>query len=855
MSDPAISEDASGRISYAYTDSNGIEVRSSSDGVNFSGSQLAAVVPAGTSIGHLVVGATADGGGFATYVKNPAGAEGVGQVLVSAFGTQVASGKAGLGTLPGGGIGSAVGDQLATSTCSSAKFGVVDAEIYPTGAGCFSHVASNPNLDVTKGTLNLNGLQIIPDPGVTIGVDFRKHTVDTTGPVKVVLTAGGVSITLWHAPLHFDAPDDGPGDTLVDFKPADLKNLLPDVQGFPIDGDIDIKLAKGGVDIPVSLTMPKVFGGITGAATLHADTNTGLQLTSLEFKIGDLDLAALELKDVDISYTQQGDVWKGMGTLQVPSGGGAFSAAIAIEFDKGDFKSGSLDLGLTYPGIPLDDDDPTPLLYFSHAGLGLGLDPLTLSGDAGLGLIPLKPPGEGDPMKDYAIRLEGQLKVSFGKPVTFTASTQGFLYTLELLQSTLVYKFPDQVSLNSTVDFDLDIVKFHGQFNAVIDPPHDAYGGEINAKVTFNIPAIPEFSAAGLDIVVSNKGFAVYVDADLFSGTLSYGWGDSAPSIHAGDYTAPYRVALPQAVPALAHGASAHAATAPGFTVPAGAPNASVTVHGTGGAPAVVLVSPSGQEITPTPGLGTSPEVVGITQPDAQVADIGLNHPQAGHWSVLPAAGNTVPISGVQFAIGEKPPTITARVTGQGTKRTVRYHASLPAGVTATLAEHSANLMHTLGAIHNGSGTVPFTPAFGPAGTRQLTAQIANNGMPMQNVTLATYTVPAPARPGKALNLRVRAGHGAFSYSFRPPANSVRTLVTITATDGRHLQRVLKPGAHQGNVPVIGYGDGVTVSVRGVRVDGVKGPSVSASAKIAPPTVKKPTKKHTKTTKHKPKKH
>jgi hypothetical protein len=162
---PAISEDASGRISFAYTDRYGVEVRSSLNGIDFSGSQLAAALPAGSSIAHMVVAATADGGGFATFVKDPVGGEGVGQITVAAFGTQVANHLAGLGPLPGGGIGSAVGDQLATSTCSSATFGVVDAEIYPAGGGCFAHDPSNPNLDVTLGTLNLNGLQIIPDPG------------------------------------------------------------------------------------------------------------------------------------------------------------------------------------------------------------------------------------------------------------------------------------------------------------------------------------------------------------------------------------------------------------------------------------------------------------------------------------------------------------------------------------------------------------------------------------------------------------------------------------------------------------------------------------------------------------------
>jgi hypothetical protein len=168
--------------------------------------------------------------------------------------------------------------------------------------------------------------------------------------------------------------------------------------------------------------------------------------------------------------------------------------------------------------------------------------------------------------------------------------------------------------------------------------------------------------------------------------------------------------------------------------------------------------------------------------------------------------------------------------------------------VLPALAEHGAQLMHTIGTVHNGSGTIRFTPAFGPGGTRQLTAQISNNGMPVTNLTLGSYTVPAPARPGKASNLRVRAVNGAFRYRFRAPTRAVRTLVTVTASDGRHLQRALASGVHQGSVPVIGYGDAVTVSVRGVRVDGVKGPSVSARARINPPTDTKP--KQHKTKKH-----
>jgi hypothetical protein len=200
-SPPAISEDPTGRIAVAYT-----------DGVDFSGPALTVAAPGGAGIERLEVSATTDGGGFVSYVQNPSGAEGSGTVQVAAFGTQQATGKPGLGPLPGGGIGSSVGDQLATSTCTTAGFGVLVAE--NEGGGCWGHEPTNPNLDVSLGEVDINGLRIIPDPGVRIGIDPKLHTIDTTGKVRVVLTAAGVNITLFHDELHAKIPTGAIGEAV-----------------------------------------------------------------------------------------------------------------------------------------------------------------------------------------------------------------------------------------------------------------------------------------------------------------------------------------------------------------------------------------------------------------------------------------------------------------------------------------------------------------------------------------------------------------------------------------------------------------------------------------------------------------
>jgi hypothetical protein len=828
---PAISEDPTGRIAFAYTDKLGVEVRSSSSGANFSPPQLTAALSPGGSIDHLVTAATTDGGGFVSFVRDGVGGEGVGPVIVSAFGTQKATGKPGLGPLPGGGIGSSVGDQLATSTCTTATFGVVTAQ--NEAGGCFAHDPSNPNLDVSLGEVNINGVRLIPDAGVRIGIDPKLHTIDTTGSVKVVLSGPGIDITLFHGELHAKIPAAVPGADLFDL----TKLKAPLVAGFPIDGDVDIKLVKGGVQVPISLKLPGYFGGVTGSATLQASTSSGLKLSSLEFKIGDANFAALELKDVDVSYTLAGEVWKGTAKLEVPAGGSALSSTVSIEFDNGDFKSGSLDVGLPYPGIPLDDTDPPPQLYLSHGGLGLGLHPVTLSGTIGFGVTPIAAPGTGT-RRDYAFSLDGKLTAAFGSPVTITVTATGFLYAIKLAEGTLTYKIPNQVTLTGSTDYDLGLLRFKGQLGAIIDPKDNVFGGLIKSEAFIKLPdPFSDLRIPSLSIAVNNTGFGVYIPPPGYPipvppfsivGTIAYTWGDAAPKIFPyQDVTGRFTAGIPQGGAARVH---AHAAAATGFTVPANAPTTSLVVHGAGGAPSIVLIGPDGRAITPDGKAASGVKAAAIQDPTANATYVGIQHPRAGRWTVQQASGSPIPVTDLEYSVGESAPKVRARLSGRGLKRTLHYHVTAGPSVAVRFAEKTNRLLHVIGSAKRTSGTIRFRPAFGPPGRRQLIAQITNNGLPLSTQTLGSFVAPRPPRPGKARKLRVRAGRRAFSFSFRPPANAEHTLLRIVATDGRHLQRLVAPSTRSGSLPVLGFRDGVTVTVIGVAADGSRGPAVKASA-------------------------
>ncbi|HEY5143637.1 MAG TPA: hypothetical protein VII98_09060 [Solirubrobacteraceae bacterium] len=828
-----IAEDAAGGLAAAWVDAAGVELRTSSDGVTWTPAQLIAPTPPGGTIGDLALAATSDGGGFATYIQNPAGAEGVGTVATSVFGTQRATGKPGLGQLPGGGLGSQIGDQLATTTCSEAKFGVVTARV---GAGCFAHDKNDPNLDVSLGEVNVNGISIIPDAGVKIGIDPKLHTIDTTGSVSVVLKGQGLNVTLWHGELHAKIPVAQPGYDLFDFN--ELKP--PDVAGFPIDGDVDVKLISGGVQVPVSLKLPGVFGGVTGSATLSATLDGGLNLDSLEFKVGDASFGAAELKDLDISYTRSGNVWKGSGTLNVPTGGTLFSLSLAIEFDDGNYKSGSFVVGIPYPGIPLDLNDTPPQLYLTKGGLGFGLSPLSLSGSIEFGITPLS---EGD----YAFRLDGGLTASFGNPVALTATATGFLYKIQVADAKLVYTLPSSVVLDAESSYDLGVVEEKGKLHAVIDPHSNTFGGRISSDLVIHLAklglssALPsnvldggDVTVPGEDIAINTKGFGVYIPFGSgvpFVGTITYDWGAPAPVPHAFvDVTSDYAVGVASTSAAGAH---AHAAAGEAFQVPAGAPAVAVDVTGDGGAPDVVLTAPNGTQVVPSTTVTAGTSVVAFGDPTVNTTHVGVKNPAAGRWTVSQAPGSAVAITGLKYVVGEAPPKVSASVGGHGATRTLTYHVKAPKNVTVAFAEQTGKLFHRLGAAKGSSGTLRFTPAVGAAGKRSIVALIDNGGLPHGRPIVASYVAPAPATPTRASRLRVSAGAKAFSVSFTAPRSALHTLVTIVATDGRHLQKVLPVRTHTLSVPVIGFKDGIRVSVAGVSATGRRGPAVSASARRA----------------------
>ena len=90
------------------------------------------------------------------------------------------------------------------------------------------------------------------------------------------------------------------------------------------------------------------------------------------------------------------------------------------------------------------------------------------------------------------------------------------------------------------------------------------------------------------------------------------------------------------------------------------------------------------------------------------------------------------------------------------------------------------------------------------------------------------YRAAGPLTPSRVHRLRVRRHGHRFIASFTSAPGADYYLVTIIASDGRHLIEVLQGHHLTLKLPVLGYKDHLRIQVTGVSALGRKGRAVSA---------------------------
>jgi len=99
--------------------------------------------------------------------------------------------------------------------------------------------------------------------------------------------------------------------------------------------------------------------------------------------------------------------------------------------------------------------------------------------------------------------------------------------------------------------------------------------------------------------------------------------------------------------------------------------------------------------------------------------------------------------------------------------------------------ERAANVSHQ---IAMGSGRTRFTPAFGPAGRRDIVAQVIQDGGIRDEIKVASYVAGKPARAGRVRGVKLRRSGSRVVVTWKRAANAGGGYVF----NGGGVSRVLK---------------------------------------------------------------
>lgn len=810
-----IIEDASGRLAAAWQeDGTGVRLATSTTGqAGFSQPQK---LVGGDDNGQLELDAYADGGGFAV-VNRTAGVVGEGQLQAVGFGSQGPTNELGLGDLPGGGnIG-----------CQQVGFGAFDVE---TVQGCFlKGTGKNSKTVVTGGPIELNGLVIRPDPGSQLVIDAEALTIDTIGKASVLVENGNTSVTLYHGPINRNLSGLKPGDRLFEFP---VETYVADIFGFDVAADMPVMMTANGVRIPVDVELPPEFGGFTGHAELTATKDVGLELDSLQIRIGPVPLGVLVVENVQVDW-QSGGTWRGEGKLSVPAGG---SIEARFEFLQGDFKSAGFDYTLAPPQAI------GPFVYLLSVGGDFAVDPVTIAARASF--------GAGAAVQGQApVKLDGQFTMTFpkGQPASFRFDGGVELFLIHVGDGFMEFQTDGYAQFGGGSQLSIGPLSGGVDVNGFVEAGSGRYGADISGnaqiclEVDVELDTISVCGGVGAEAAVSSIGLAACARINPpdpiggFSGGLAVRWADVNPAVLISPIvasaqiidsiaipctTAGYRIPPPRRVAGGERRAGAEA-----FAVDGGLPTATVLVEGTGGAPDVTLTGPGGQTVSsgePT----KAGFVVGVPGTDASW--VVLNDPKGGTWTMSPNPGSPA-VSEVRLSEGYEAAEVARAKVRKGS---IDYRLSgLGSGQKVVFREKGKFGVATLGSTTKPKGTLRFKPTRGAGGNRKVEALITRDGLITDRVGIGSYKAPPPPRPGPVKKLRARRSGTAVTVQFVPSKVADTTSIRARGSDGAELAASVTGRKRKVQLKGLRWQKRVKVTVQSATDEGRSGPKRSLTVR------------------------
>jgi hypothetical protein len=707
--------------------------------------------------------------------------------------------------------------------------------------------------------VRVNGLVITPG-GSTPVIVFPG--IDKIVSANATVKFGVVRVS--RGPLNLDVrPTTGAdalgrsgSETLSSF---DARRSLPSIGGFALDGQVTLRLVSDGSGhysmLDIHVGVPDVFTAFGGrppdaTTSIRADDDHAPEIDDLDISVPHLELGPLTLEDVRFHYTAHGDAffhcsgtfWKATARVFIGSDDGGEAGFIlapdppqnGVEFCDGDFAGAGGDIQF---GGPIPKPEIFPGVLVDQIGLQVQVHPPVVHGSVTLSVADL-------------VSVRGDLLIALASPsepytlTTHDAASFGAVNNLKLVAPTvavggsvgvnvpllddpialgsgyMLYEAPGYISAGGSVRLGFPGMTLDGSITGTVSVPTGQF--DIEGEVTGCLVGIFCHSAAAW---VSDVGIAICLGDivhDSWVPGAGYRWGDILPHVWFPTGCKPSRfwdhnIRAPGTA-ARARGAQAGGAAPVTFRVVKGEDSKSVELQGRGGAPSVTLTGPDGEKVSIGPGgqAVVHGAHVGLLRDEMGSRTIaGVLGGRPGTYTITPAAGSA-PIVEVQETRPDDGPSAT--VTGDGATRVLRYDAGLGGGgKKVTFFERGTAVFRSLKTSTGGRGAVTFTPARGPAGTREVVARTTLDGQPVPDLVVARFHASDSVSPGATRGVRARRSGRTLVVSWRPAVNAAAYGITVRTADGTF--RLVRAGKARRSVRIAGvpaaYAGTVAVHAQG----------------------------------------
>jgi PKD repeat protein len=621
---------------------------------------------------------------------------------------------------------------------------------------------------------------------------------------------------------------------------------------FPLTGQVDVYLNKKDqalINVQVGLSLKDVNFEATGALEIRAGLETGIELQSLKFEIGEASLAPIfKVKSATFEYffpeyeeESKRDSWQAKATITFGENIAELEAELA--FKHGEFQSAGMKFKAN-PGVAI-----YPGIFLNEIGASVGVNPLTFGGSLGASIaevlgLELEFKYREETEKELGFfGGKGTLSLKEHKIATLAADVYSDGYTDAELKVHFQVPFEPQEAFAS----------IEGEIGFWDEPNTGKW--EADGRVAGKIWII-EAEIAGLvnnhyvagcgdiHVVFTVSGFAFY---DFQNGESGFeGFVHSCkerlepykehPAVkHSGGFVGGESAVFPAAQPLARAAAAGESDT---VNLPGSPRGEDLRITSSSGSPIVTLVGPGGQTYTTpsTVGHPTSDgsQFVGALGPSPNQVTVFLVKPQRGQWRVEPAPGSG-PISKIEGAGVAPPPAIRVHVHHRGKAWTLAYRIGHYTPATKVqLLERGRDSDHLLATIAAARGLVRFTPQEALGRQRQIIATVLGaKGEPLQTLKVGDYLAPGAFRPGRARRVRITRQRSSALASWTAVAGASSYLIKVRGSDGRLETLFRKPSQRSVSIPnVLGF-ESFTVTVTAIGgKDRLAGPS--AIGKLAP---------------------